>query len=148
MDYGEVSGINQRAVQKKQSLTNPKDVRQKCEQIFQLLNCHGSISLFLEPLDPNHPRFNELQNEFINFHRIQLNFRNNKYQNTFQLGIDFRNMWKLGYKLFADDPEKIQKTQQIQQYFDQIFAEVDNKSLITPTAGYPTMGNEPMGGVP
>ena len=31
MDYGEVSGANSRAVQKKFNPTNPKDVKQKVE---------------------------------------------------------------------------------------------------------------------
>jgi hypothetical protein len=82
MDYGEVSGQS-RAVQKKTNLMNPKDVKQKCEGVFQLLRCHPSVSLFLEPLDPTHPRFNELQGEFINLHKIELNFRSGKYNTTF-----------------------------------------------------------------
>jgi hypothetical protein len=60
----------------------------------------------------------ELQGEFINLHKIELNFRSNKYATTFQLGLDVRKMWNLGYKLFQDDPEKIAKTTAIQQYFD------------------------------
>lgn len=92
---------------------HPKDVREKCEGVFRLLNCHPSVSLFLEPLDPSHPRFDELQNEFINLHKIELNFRSGKYQSTFQLGNDIRKMWILAYKLYADDPEKIKKTQGI-----------------------------------
>ena len=131
MDYGEVSGA--RAVQKKiapiSTQLSPKDVRQKCEQVFQLLRCHPSVQLFLEPLDPTHPKFNELQGEFINIHKIELNFRSGKYQSTFQLGNDVRKMWLLAYKLFQDEPEKIQKTQEIQQYFDKIFVDLENKSL-------------------
>ena len=40
-------------------------------------------------------------------------------------------MWSTAYKLYADDPEKYQKTQEIQQYFEKIFADLDNKPLIT-----------------
>ena len=131
MDYGEVSGA--RAVQKKVVTTapqmSPKDVRQKCEQVFQLLRCHPSVQLFLETLDPAHPKFNELQGEFINIHKIELCFRSGKYQSTFQLASDVRKMWLLAYKLFQDEPEKIQKTQEIQQYFDKIFADLENKQL-------------------
>ena len=35
----------------------------------------------------------------------------------------------MAYKLFADDPEKMQKTHEIQQYFDKIFADLENKAL-------------------
>lgn len=35
----------------------------------------------------------------------------------------------MAYKLFADDQEKIAKTHDIQQYFDKIFADLDNKPL-------------------
>lgn len=83
MDYGEVSGLNSRALQKKPSTSsgqpNPKDIRQRCEHVFQLLRCHPSIHLFVEPLDPNHPRFNEVSRDFINLHMIELNFRSGKY---------------------------------------------------------------------
>jgi hypothetical protein len=79
---------------------------------------HGSVSLFLEPLDPNHPRFNELKDDFINLHKIQLKFRENKYQSTFHLGLDFRKMWKNARKLYEYDPDKINKIEQIQNYFD------------------------------
>ena len=110
MDYAEVSGQNARAaVSKKSSISNPKDVKQQCENIFALLKCHGSISLFLQPLDPNHPRFNELKDDFINLHKIELNFRSNKYSSTFHLGLDFRKMWKNAMKLYMDDPDKIFK---------------------------------------
>jgi hypothetical protein len=84
MDYGEVSGQNQRAGSKKPSnLTNPKEVKQRCDNLFQTLKCHPSISLFLEPLDPSHPRFAELQQDFINLHRIELNYVSGKYTSTF-----------------------------------------------------------------
>jgi len=38
-------------------------------------------------------------------------------------------MWTLAYKLYSDDPEKYSKTQEIQQYFEKIFADLDNKPL-------------------
>jgi hypothetical protein len=66
----------------------------------------GSVNLFLEPLDPNHPRFQEVSKDFINLNNIELNFRSGKYQSTFQLGNDFRKMWINAYKLYSDDPEK------------------------------------------
>lgn len=114
MDYGEVSGLNSRALQKKVStgnvLNNPKDIRQKCEHVFQLLRCHPSIHLFVQPLDPSHPKFNEVSRDYINLHMIELNFRSGKYQSTFQLGLDIRKMWTLAYKLYSDDPDKYSKT--------------------------------------
>ena len=129
MDYGEVSGTNARNIQRKSNPMNPKDIKSKCELVFQSLRTHPSVYLFLEPLDPSNPRFNELQAEFINLHKIELNLRSGKYQTTFQLSNDVRKMWFLAYKLYQDDPEKIVKTQSIQTYFDNIFAELENKSL-------------------
>ena len=61
--------------------------------------------------------------------KIELNFRSGKYQSTFQLGNDFRKMWGLAYKLFTDDSDKYAKTNSIQTYFDQVFAELENKPL-------------------
>ena len=73
-----------------------------------------SVQLFLEPLDPSHPRFAEVSKDFINLHMIELNFRSGKYQSTFQLGNDFRKMWINAFKLYADDPEKYAQTSEIQ----------------------------------
>ena len=83
-----------------------------------MLKCHPAISLFLQPLDPAHPRYHELKDNFINLNKIELNMLNNKYSSTFHLGLDFRKMWKNSMKLYIDDPEKINKIQQIQTYFD------------------------------
>lgn len=83
----------------------------------------------MEPLDPSHPKFSEVSRDFINLHMIELNFRSGKYQSTFHLGLDVRKMWSLAYKLYSDDPEKYQKTQEIQQYFETVFADLDNKPL-------------------
>lgn len=145
MDYGEFSGTNSKALQKKVSTSstsqvNPKDIRQRCEHVFQLLRCHPSIHLFVEPLDPNHPKFNEVVKDFINLHMIELNFRSGKYTSTFHLGLDIRKMWATAYKLYIDDPEKYQKTQDINQYFEKIFADLDNKPLTTQV--YPAPGAE------
>ncbi len=65
MDYGEVSGQNQRAAaaasvkssQKAMTQFDNKDVKLRCEQVFTNLRCHPNIGMFLEPLDPNHPKF-------------------------------------------------------------------------------------------
>lgn len=45
-EFGDLGG---RAVQKK--ITNPKDVKQKVQELFGLLNCHPSVQLFMEPLE-------------------------------------------------------------------------------------------------
>lgn len=103
MDYAEVSGQNARAVQKKASISDPAEVKRLCDQIFQLLKCHGSAPLLLEPLDPTHPNFSELKDNFINLHKIELNFRNNKYSTTFALGLDFNKMWVNATKMYAGD---------------------------------------------
>eukprot|EP00347_Sterkiella_histriomuscorum_P022025 403331949 len=145
MDYGEVSGQNQRAVQKKPgNLNNPKEVKQRCETLFQTLKCHPSISLFLSPLEISHPRFAEIQPDFINLHKIELNFQQGKYNSTFNLGNDFRKMWQVGLKLYAEDPIKINKIHEIQIYFDQIFQELENKPLPTqPATQFQTIETHP-----
>jgi hypothetical protein len=130
MDYGEVSGVNNARHSKKNAPANPKDTKQRCEQMFQLLSCHPSVDLFMQTLDPNHPKFAELSKDFINLNSIQLNFRQGKYQSTFQLGLDIRKMWTNAFKLFSDDPAKYSKTQDIQQYFEKVFVELDNKPLV------------------
>lgn len=61
---------------------------------------------------------------------IENKFREGKYTNTFQLGNDLRKMWTFAFKLHSRDPEKYQKTIDIQQYFEKIFEEYDNKSLV------------------
>lgn len=79
MDYNEVSGSN-RAIKKSSSQqVNPKEIKQRCEQIFSLLKGHPSVYLFLEPLDPNHPKFNEISKDFINLQMIELNFKQGYY---------------------------------------------------------------------
>jgi hypothetical protein len=80
---GEYGDTGNRALQKKSSLTDPKEVRLKVEHILSLLRCHKSAQLFLDPLDPNHPKYNELQADFINLIKIELNFRSGKYSSTF-----------------------------------------------------------------
>lgn len=50
--------------------------------------------------------------------KIELNFKMNKYSNTFQVGSDFRKMWNVNYKLHAEDPDKVQKIKDMQSYFD------------------------------
>ena len=54
-------------------------MKSRCEQVFTLLRCHPSVALFLEPLDPNHPKFLEVSKDFINLNMIELNFRAGKY---------------------------------------------------------------------
>jgi hypothetical protein len=54
---------------------NYKEIRQRVENIFNLLKGHPCGHLFLEPLDPNHPKFSEIQNGFINLHTIENNYR-------------------------------------------------------------------------
>ena len=48
------------------SNSNIKDVQNGCEKVFQLLRSHPSAYLFLMPLSPDDPKFNELSSEFIN----------------------------------------------------------------------------------
>lgn len=104
-DYQEVSGANNKSMIKKQPSQNQsKDIRQRCEQIFQLLKCHENIELFLKSLDPNHPKFKELMKDFINLNSIELNFKQGKYQSTFQLGVDFRKMFTNAFRQYAEDP--------------------------------------------
>lgn len=81
------------------------------------------------PLEPGHPKFNEIVSDFINLHKIEQNFKSGKYQSTFTLGNDVRKMWSIAFKLYESDPEKVQKTHEIQQYFDKLFSELDNKPL-------------------
>lgn len=47
-------------------------------------------------------------------------------------------MWQVGFKLYADDSDKISKIQQIQVYFDQIFSDLENKPL--PSQPAPSYG--------
>ena len=35
----------------------------------------------------------------------------------------------MAFKLFENEPEKVNKTHEIQQYFDKIFSDLDNKLL-------------------
>jgi hypothetical protein len=60
----------------------------------------------VEPLDPKHPRFDEIIKDFINLHMIEINFRSGKYPSTFNLGYDIRKMWSTAFKLYSGDPEK------------------------------------------
>lgn len=45
-------------------------------------------------------------------------------------------MWTLAFKLYADDPDKYSKTQDIQMYFEKIFEDLDNKPLQAPPSNY------------
>jgi hypothetical protein len=128
MDYGEVSGSNARVLSKTKS--GSKDSKMGMEEIFQLLRGHQSIQLFLEPLNPNHPKFNDVRGDFINLTNIELNFRSNKYQSPLQLANDFRKMWNIGFKLYANEPEKYSQVIEIQQYFEQIFPEFESRQIL------------------
>ena len=44
-------------------------------------------------------------------------------------------MWSNAFKLYVDDPEKYSQTLEIQQYFEKLFADLDNKPLVA-TAQY------------
>ena len=68
----------------------------------------------MQPLDPSHPKFDELKKDFINLNSIQIKFKQGMYQSTFALGLDIRKMWTNAFKLFADDPDKYSQTQNIQ----------------------------------
>ncbi|HEY9828512.1 MAG TPA: hypothetical protein V6D19_24000 [Stenomitos sp.] len=48
-------------------------------------------------------------------------------------------------KLFQDDPDKIAKTHEIQKYFDQIFAELENKPLTQTANNFPVQPPDHMG---
>ena len=127
MDYNPINASSQKKPQS--APANYKDIRQRVEGIFNLLRSHPSGHIFLDPLDPTHPKFSEIQNEFINLHKIENNFRQGKYPSTFQLGHDIRKMWAQGFKLYERDPENYNKVQNIQKYFEDIFQEIENKPL-------------------
>jgi hypothetical protein len=97
---------------------------------------HPSITLFIEPPDVTNPRFIQLQSEMevMNLISIEADFKTGKYQSTFKLASDMRKMWVFYLRYFQNDPEKIEKTKEIQQYFDRIFTNFDleNKQLVAP----------------
>jgi hypothetical protein len=104
----------------------------------------------MQPLEVTHPKFEELKKDFINLNSIQLKFKQGLYTSTFALGLDIRKMWTTAFKLFADDPDKYSQTQQIQQYFEQIFVDIDNKSLVPQavppvTSGYQLQQTDAVG---
>ena len=58
-----------------------KITRERCENLFKSLRSHPSIPMFLEPQDIMNPKYNQLQQEnleFINMVQIETNFRQNK----------------------------------------------------------------------
>ena len=88
----------------------------------------------MQPLDPGHPRFNELAKEFTNLNSIMINFRQGKYPTTFQLGIDIEKMWSIFFKLYSEEPEKYGKIQEIRKYFEKVFVDLQNKPLTMSSA--------------
>ena len=112
-------GMNQQGEQLwRNNLTNIKEIKDKCEGIFQALKCHSSGHLFLQPLDANHPRMLEVAKDFINLHSIEQNYRVGKYTTTYTLGMDIRKMFQMAFKLYKDDSFKYQQTKDIQLYFE------------------------------
>jgi hypothetical protein len=86
----------------------PQSTKEKCETIMDMLKGHPNISHFFNPLDPMHPKFLELSREFINFNHIEVKFKKNEYNDTISLGNDIRKMWNCGFKLFENEPERLQ----------------------------------------
>jgi hypothetical protein len=107
LDYGEANNLIGRGIKggKPQPSTSLKEVKQNCEKIFKLLTCHPSGYLFIQPLDPANPRYQQVSKDFINLNMIELNFRNSKYENTFKLEQDFRKMINIAFSLYQDQPE-------------------------------------------
>ena len=77
--------------------------------------------------------------EFINLNMIELNFNQGKYQTTFKLSNDVTKMWALFKRIFANDPDKIEKTNSFKAYFDEIIDKLNlvNKFLVTPQEPQP-----------
>lgn len=123
LDYAEVGGASGRNVNKKggpggsaaaaaaASSSAIKETRSNCDKIFKLLTCHPSGYLFIQPLDPSHPKFSVVSKDYINLNMIELNFRQNKYQNTFNLEQDFRKMLHISFQMYQDQPEIFGKIQ-------------------------------------
>lgn len=70
---------------------------------------------------------------------IELNFNQGKYQTTFKLSNDVTKMWALFKRIFANDPDKIEKTNSFKAYFDEIIDKLNlvNKFLVTPQEPQP-----------
>jgi hypothetical protein len=54
----------------------------------------------------------------MNLNTIEANFKANKYQGTLTLSQEFNKMWAQHKRIQANDPDKIDKINQLQVYFD------------------------------
>jgi hypothetical protein len=57
----------------------------------------------------------------MNLNTIETDFKANKYQGTLSLSQEFNKMWAQHKRFQANDPEKINKINELQEYFDQVF---------------------------
>lgn len=94
MDYGEVSGQNQRESIKNNTKSSAvlaqQDIIQKCEDMLLLLKSHPNAGLFINDINPKFIPNAELRANYINLPMIENKFATGKFQSTFQLGNDIR----------------------------------------------------------
>lgn len=145
MDYNEVSGVNNNLRQQKKSNANPRETKQKCEQIFNLLFSHQGASLFVETLNLNHPKFNELSKDYVNLNKIQLKFRQGQYKNTFEMCSEIRKMGLIVYKMCGDDQIKYNQCRDFLSYFEELYTDIANKPLVESVGSYMSQSQQQMG---
>ena len=89
------------------------DVKKKVDEVFKQLKSHPHIMPFLtNEIEPN-----------------LFTIENQKYKNTYNIGLEIRKMFSEGFKKFSNDQTKYAQIMQLSQFFEAIFSEVDNKPL-------------------
>ena len=61
---------------------------------------HQNSHIFNQPLDMNHPMYNDVKGEYVTLSMMELHFKiGNKYFNTDQIANEFRNMIMCKFKM-------------------------------------------------
>jgi hypothetical protein len=69
------------------------EIQKKMGDVFETMKKEPSAHLFNQPLNTNHPMYEEVKGNYMTLTMLDLHFKiGNKYKNTDDLATDFRNM--------------------------------------------------------
>ena len=74
-------------------VVNHQEFKNQVDTIINLIRANPAHTLFMQPPDPGHPRFQEIVSNFINLVHIEANLKNNKYATTTVFAVDIDRMF-------------------------------------------------------
>jgi len=95
-------------------------VRTRCEEIFKLLKAHEKSQLFIKPLERSHPKFDQLCGSYMNLISIENDFIMGKYDHTYALRKDFRQMFAYIRQLYTPRSPELDDIREMENYFEDL----------------------------